>query len=309
MPGPRATPVAATSTITMPTRPRSRRAPPARKRLSGRPAPKVRPQRSGPVRVELISVGRELLRGKIADGNAQRVARLLTQKGVWIRRIAVVDDSAAAVADAVREALARDPHLVITTGGLGPADDDRTLAGVGQALELPLTFDHRTKVLVEEAYAGLARRGVAAGGLTATREKLCHIPIGGTAVPNPLGVSPGVFVRLPGGAVVLALPGMPDEMQAVLESALPQLGIHFEGEVALREVESPTADESALAPLLDRLAHEFPSVWIQSRPSGSRKTGGRIVIRVEATGDTRAAADTAVDGCVRRLLALAAGVV
>jgi molybdenum cofactor synthesis domain-containing protein len=259
------------------------------------------------VRVELISVGRELLRGKIADGNAQRVARTLTQKGVLIRRITVVDDSTLAVAGAVRDALARDPHLVVTTGGLGPAEDDRTLQGIADALELPLTFDHGTRTLVEEAYARLAERGLAPGGLTATREKLCHIPVGGTPVPNSLGISPGVFVRLPGGAVVLALPGMPDEMQAVLEAALPRLGIHFEGEVALREVEAPTADESALAPLLDRLAHEFPGVWIQSRPAGSRKTGGRIVIRVEATGDTRDDADVAVDGCIKRLLALACG--
>ena len=280
----------------------------AHRRPSGQPAPKVRPKRTGPVRVELISVGRELLRGKIADGNAQRVARHLTQKGVLIRRITVVDDTTPSIASALREALGRNPHLVVTTGGLGPAEDDHTLEGVAEALELPLTLSRPTKVMVEEAYQRLqAERIVSDGGLTLTREKLCKIPVGSTPVPNPLGVSPGIFVRLPGGAIVLCLPGMPEEMQSVLEAALPMMNVGFEGEVALREIEAPTSDESELAPLIDRLAHEFPGVWINSRPAGSRKTGGRIVIRVEATGETRDDATATVDGCVKRLLALAAG--
>ena len=124
-----------------------------------------------------------------------------------------------------------------------------------------------------------------------------------------LQLPPRVWISLPGpgGAIILCLPGMPEEMQAVLEAALPLLKIDFEGEVALREIEAPTADESELTPLLDRLAREFPAVWINSRPSGSRKTGGRIVIRVEATGATREKADSSVDACVKRLLALAAG--
>jgi nicotinamide-nucleotide amidase len=260
------------------------------------------------VRVELLSVGRELLRGKIADGNAQRVARAVTQRGAMIRRITVVDDTAASIGMALREALGRDPHLVVTTGGLGPAEDDRTLEGVSRALELPMAFSHPTKALVESAYHRLKEKKiVSADGLTAQREKLCMIPLGGTPVPNPHGVSPGVIVRMAGGAIVLCLPGMPEEMEAVLEAALPLLKIDFAGEVALREIEAPTSDESELAPLLDRLAREFPGVWISSRPAGSRRTGGRIVIRVEATGASREKADASVDGCVKRLLALASG--
>ena len=286
-----------------------RTGPSVRRRPSAQPAPKVRPQREGPVRIELISIGRELLRGRIADGNAQKVSRFFTQKGAIIRRITVVDDKVHSIAAAVREALERDPHLVVTTGGLGPADDDRTLEGVARALNRPLTLDYSTKTLVEAAYHRLHDgKVVASDGLTAARNKLCMTPLGSTPVENPLGVSPGVISRLPGGADVLCLPGMPQEMQAVLETALPSLKIApLEGQVSHREIEAPTADESELAPLLDKLVQEFPGIWINSRPAGSRRTGGRIVISVEATGASREAADLAVDGCVRRLLALAAG--
>jgi molybdenum cofactor synthesis domain-containing protein len=281
---------------------------PPRKRPSGDPAPRVQPARTGPIRVELISVGRELLRGKIADTNAQQVARIVTQKGAMIRRITVVDDTTTSISAAVRESLERNPHLLVTSGGLGPADDDRTLGGVADALALPLAVDHATKQMVEAAYHRLAEKRVfSAEGLTAVREKLCTLPLGATPVPNPLGVSPGVLVQLSGGASVLCLPGMPEEMQAVLEAAMPLLKIDFEGQVALREVEAPTADESELAPLLDQLAREFPTLWINSRPAGSRKTGRKIVIRIEATGATHEKADAFVESCMKRLLALAAG--
>jgi len=288
--------------------PRDRKPRPVRRPMQAEPAPRVRPERSGPVRVELISIGRELLRGKIADANAQQAARMITQKGAMVGRITVVDDRPSSVGAAVREALARNPHLVVTTGGLGPAEDDRTAEGVSEGLALPLHRDHATKQLVEAAYQRLKdKRVVADDGVTATREKLFTVPLGATPVPNPHGVSPGFFVRLAGGTVVLCLPGMPQEMQAVLEAAFPMLRIDFEGEVALCEIEAPTADESELAPLLDRLAREFPTAWINSRPAGSRRTGRKIVIRIEATGASQEKASTFVEGCVKRLLALAAG--
>jgi molybdopterin-biosynthesis enzyme MoeA-like protein len=168
--------------------------------------------------------------------------------------------------------------------------------------------DQRAKHLVEESYRRMAEKGVVGrSGLTAARDKLCAVPLGAVPVPNRFGVSPGLLLKLAGGALVLALPGMPDEMQAVLEEALPLMRVDFERAVAEREIESPTSDESTLTPLLDRLAHEFPGVWIQSRPAGSRRTGRRIVIRLEASGASRQEADSTVDSCVKRLLALAAG--
>jgi len=277
-------------------------------RRSSRPAPKVRPERAGVVAIELISIGRELLRGKIADGNAQRLARLLTQRGASVRRITVVDDAMVSIREALLEALGRDPHLVVTTGGLGPAEDDRTLEGLGAALNLPLVLDVQRKAAVEAGYARLERRHVIqAGGLTAAREKLCRVPVGAKTVENPLGVAPGVVLRLPGGAAVLALPGMPEEMRAVLEAALPTLDLDLRAETAEREIESPTADEASLEPLLQRLSEEFPAVWIHSRSAGSRRTGAHIVIRLEATAARREEAEAELDSCVERLLALAAG--
>jgi molybdenum cofactor synthesis domain-containing protein len=271
-------------------------------------APKVRPDREGPLHVELILVGRDLLRGQVEDANARFLAGRLSERGALVHRMTFVDDKPRAVAAALLEALGRSPGLVVTTGGLGPAADDVTLEAVAAALGRPLTPTPVARSMIEAAYQKLyeARR-ISSAGMNLAREKLCRLPVGCDVVPNERGISPGVICRLPGGTAVLCLPGTPREARAVLESALESMkGATLRGHVARREVESPTGDESALRPMIDVLAGEFPYVWISSRPVGM---GGnaKVLVTLEATGHDPDEAEKAVEGAVKRLLALAAG--
>jgi nicotinamide-nucleotide amidase len=220
--------------------------------------------------VEIVSIGRELLRGRVPDGNGAWLAEWFSRRGALVHRIVVVDDTERAVTSAVTEALQRGTHLVLTTGGLGPAVDDRTLAAVSDALHLPLAVQPPARELVESAYGRLEReKKVARGGMTAAREKMAALPVGTEPVPNPVGIAPGMLARIAGGAAVLCLPGAPEEMRATFGEAVSRLrDLAPRGAVAQREVETPTADESALRPLLERLAAEYPDVWVQSRPAG-----------------------------------------
>ncbi len=270
------------------------------------PAPKVRPDRDGPVRVELISIGTELLKGRVRDDNASALARILTEHGATVSRITVLEDDVETIATALGRALERNPHMVVTTGGLGPARDDRSLLAVADALRLPLAQNHDAKQMIEAAYRELKRRKlVLSSALNAAREKLFMLPTGGVPILNTVGIVPGVLCRLPGGGTVLSLPGTPNEARAVLELAISEHKLtdakHY---VARREVEAPTSDESAVRPLLDQLASEFPQIWLNSRPIDP---GRPVVISLEATGKNLQDAVTAVDEAVRRLLALAAG--
>jgi len=279
------------------------------RRPSARPAPRPRPARAGLARAEVVCIGRELLRGRLADRNAPQLARALTERGLLVSRITIVDDTPAAVATVVREALARNPHLLVTAGGLGPAEDDRTLEGVAAALGLPLGPDHQAREIVEESYRRLTehKRGVGSG-FTRGRERLCRLPKDFAPLPNPIGVSPGAFHRIAAGAVILCLPGTPAEAEAVLEAAMPAIKLAVRpGEMARREIEAPTVDEAALLPLLRQLAAEFPGMWIRSEPAGARRQGGRVRIHLETLGPSLEQANTAVDAALKRLLALAAG--
>jgi len=283
--------------------------------LSDRPhgngiaGPKVRPDRTGPLHVEVIAVGRELLRGRLGEGNAKKIAEALASRGGLVHRITVVDDNERAICSAVCEALDRNPHLVITTGGLGPAPDDRTLAGVAEALELPLTLSPRARAMVEGAYRRLHESRLSAtGGMTLSREKMCRIPVGSTPVPNERGVAPGVLCRLTGGASVLCLPGNSSEMATVLGEALVELGERPRKiEIAYREIESPTADESSLRPILERLTDEYDGVWVSSRTIGPGRQGQKVLVTLEAMAPTIEDANSMVNNAVRRLLALASG--
>lgn len=296
----------------MPSQTERKGGPPARR--TGRPGtapPRPKPKTSPTERlsVEIVCLGGDLLRGRIAPTNAQEIATFLSQRGAVVGRITIVDDSDRAVADAVREGLARGSRLVVTVGGLGPMTDDRTLAAVSDALQLPLAPSVHAREIVESAYRRLHRAGlVTRNGMTAAREKMCSLPIGGEPVPNSAGVAPGVVTRLAGGTGVLCLPGTPAEMRAVLEAAIPHLrDLAPKGVVARREVETPTRDESSLRPLLDRLAGEFPTLWIRSHPPGFGADDARIRVLLEAGAGDKQEAEALVEDAVRRLIALAAG--
>ena len=259
--------------------------------------------------MEIVSIGRELLRGRIPDANAPWLAEFFSQRGALVHRITTVDDTDRAITGSVTEALSRGSHLVVTTGGLGPATDDRTAGAVADALRLPLALHPGARDLVEAAYRRLEQRKmVVRGGMNAAREKMATLPVGAEAVPNPGGTAPGILVRVPGGGGVLCLPGVPEEMKTTFEEALPLLReLAPRGAVARREVEAPTADESALLPLLDRLTAEFPSIWVKSHAPGLEHRDARILVTLEASAPTKNEAESVVEGALRRLIGLASG--
>jgi len=279
-----------------------------------RPAAAVGPPRPVPRRasgeklfVEVVLVGREMLRGRVPDGNGNEIAAFCSQRGALVRRITTVDDDDRAVASAITDALNRGARLVVTAGGLGPMADDRTLAGVSDALKVPLAPHHGAKELVEAAYRRMQSHGRASrGGVDAARENLYLLPIGAEPVENSTGTAPGVIARVPGGAAVLCLPGVPAEMRAVLDAAQPALrDLAPRGFVARREVETPTSDESSLRPLLDQLSDEFPHVWVKSHAAALNDPNARIRVTLEANSTERTEAESLVEDALRRLLSLA----
>ena len=282
---------------------------PGRRHTPAGVAPKGLVERTGPLHVEIIVVGRELLRGRTQEAIAGFLAGWLSQRGAIVHRITTVDDHDRAITEAMTEAIERGARLVITTGGLGPTSDDKTLAAVADALRLPLAIHPHAKEMVESAYRRLAQeRRVSRPGLTAAREKMCSMPVGSEPVPNDAGTAPGVIVRRPGGVIVVCLPGVPEEARGVFLAAIERLrDVAPRGAVARREVETPTADESSLRTILDRLTEEFPQVWVKSHAPGFGHANDRILVTIEAGAATEAEATTAVENALRRLLSLSGG--
>ncbi len=150
-------------------------------------------------------MGTEILLGEIVNTNSSYLARELAKLGIDVYRQTSVGDNLARATEAVREGLGR-ADLVVTTGGLGPTDDDLTREAVCAALDVPLVLDEQQLRVLETHFAG---RGHA---MTSNNIKQAMIPKGAVILPNPNGTACGSAIRV-GGKMVMMLPGPPFEME------------------------------------------------------------------------------------------------
>jgi nicotinamide-nucleotide amidase len=217
----------------------------------------------------ILAIGREILRGRVQDSNGWTLARRLTGLGCEVIRIVVCDDDLAAIVREIRRAREDKAALIITTGGLGPTDDDMTLRALAGTTGRPLVPDEQARRLVASRYAALHLAGaVQDPGMTPTREKMACIPKYARPLPNPVGAAPGVWLD-EGETIVVALPGVPAEMVAILEeSVLPALASRARGAV-YREgrITTQARDESEVAAVLRRIARDLPEVFLKSHPT------------------------------------------
>lgn len=223
--------------------------------------------------IELICIGNELLIGKTLNTNAQWLARRVTSLGLNVRRITNVGDDVDEISDAVREAIKRGPRFLITTGGLGPTFDDRTLEGLAKALGCSLEINDEALTMVEEKYRKYVEEGkMAKVDLTPPRVKMAKLPEGAKPLFNPVGTAPGIIMERE-GTTILALPGVPSEMKAIFEESVLPLLKKAAGDATFFEtsIETTGVMESEIAPVVDQVMRDNPYVYIKSHPKGAER--------------------------------------
>lgn len=217
--------------------------------------------------LELVTIGTELLLGLTVDTNAADLGRALAGAGAEITRRTTVADRPEAIRTAVAEALER-VGFVVTTGGLGPTQDDMTKTVVAELFGKPL-------VLVPELLAGLEARFQRMGRrMAALNRTQAEVPEGATVLPNPRGTAPGLWVEDERGRVVVLLPGVPREMRGLLvEEVLPRLvqrqgaaGVE-RGVVLSRTVRTTGVPESTLAERIGPIEPEIRPLTLAYLPS------------------------------------------
>jgi nicotinamide-nucleotide amidase len=237
------------------------------------------------VDLEIICIGNELLIGKVVNTNASWIGKRATSLGVSVKRITVASDDVAEIAKVIREVLARKPNFVVTTGGLGPTFDDKTLEGIAKALNRKLAVNLDALGMVKSKYKEYAEtRNMPEAEMTSSRVKMATLPEETTPVANPVGTAPGVRVDVD-GIVLIALPGVPREMEAIFEASIVPLLRQAAGDVGFYEL-SIYADntmESVLAPLIDTVMHDNPWVYIKSHPKG-RENKPHMELHLSASG-------------------------
>lgn len=249
---------------------------------------RVRGKRMTEKFVEIIAIGDELLIGDVLDTNTNWLCRRLTVMGAKVKRAVLVGDEEDVIIAEVKGALGRKAKLLLTSGGLGPTDDDRTAAAVAKALGRPLELNREALSMVAQRYRELYDQGhVDSPEITGSRRKMAMLPRGATPLFNPVGTAPGIWVEEE-GTVIVCLPGVPAELKGIFEQSLPPYlervlgkGIYIE-----RLFEATCRDESVLAPFLKKVTDKHPAVYLKSK---ARVFGQevRITVLLSASGRER----------------------
>ena len=243
------------------------------------------------MRCDVVAVGTELLLGQIVDTNSAWIGQHLAAGGIDSLLQTKVGDNRARIVSALSDAL-RDADAVICCGGLGPTQDDITRESIAELMGVAL---ERDSSMVASIRAMFDRRGRV---MPESNQRQADKPVGASFIINDRGTAPGLICPI-GNKVLYAVPGVPHEMQAMVEQViLPDL-VRRSGETAViasRVLRTWGAAESAIAEMvasrLDALdAPGAPGATIAFLASGIEG----IKVRVTAKAPTRAAVDAILD--------------
>jgi nicotinamide-nucleotide amidase len=167
--------------------------------------------------VSILATGSELLDGRVVDTNSNFVAKELSERGLKLKRVLVVDDDMSELVQGLRE-LSTVSDFIITSGGLGPTSDDLTRDMVAAYFGVGLA-EHPDGIAHLEQF--FAKRGRV---LDSQNRKQALLPVGAQMVPNLQGTAPGFAMTKPGGPMVVSLSGVPREFKAMfLDTVLPMI--------------------------------------------------------------------------------------
>jgi nicotinamide-nucleotide amidase len=158
---------------------------------------------------EIIAVGSELLTPYRLDTNSLFLTDQLNRLGIGVIHKAVVGDGPDEMRSSFQHALAR-ADLVVSCGGLGPTDDDRTRQTVAQLLGRRLLENENVLRKLQERFRRFGR------AMPEINARQALVIEGADVLPNPRGTAPGQWIEARGHILIL-LPGVPQEMRALME--------------------------------------------------------------------------------------------
>lgn len=166
------------------------------------------------MKAEIIAIGTELLVGDVVNTNAAWISQRLAELGVDVYHHATVGDNPARIKLVVAQAVERS-DLLIFTGGLGPTDDDLTIATLADAFGTKLVNDPESEATIRTIFG---RRGI---HMPDSNLKQAYKPAGAETIKNPFGTAPGIAwdVSQQSGkpTYLMTFPGVPKELFAMWE--------------------------------------------------------------------------------------------
>ena len=228
------------------------------------------------MKAEVIAIGSELLLGQIVDTNSSYIAKRLAENGIELVQTTTVGDDLQRMKEVIKEAINRS-QIVITTGGIGPTEDDLTREVIAEVFQRPLTFQPHLMEQIEELFK---KRGFR---MAENNRKQAYIPEGAIPIENPKGTAPGFIVETSNGAI-LSIPGVPLEMEYLMDNTvIPYLRKRFDIKhqvIQYKVLRACGLGESAIGLQIKDLMKEG-----QNPSVGTLASIGDIRIRITAKAD------------------------
>ncbi len=240
----------------------------------------------------ILSIGNELLSGRTVDTNAAHIARRLRTIDVPVVSVYGIADDEPAIRRALGLAMT-EADIVVLTGGLGPTDDDLTRRAMAGFMGVDLVLREE---LLGKLQRFFERRGFEMPVRNASQ---AHVPQGAAAIENPVGTAPGIRAQVD-GKLLFALPGVPREMEHMLEAAvLPELRQFASGQALIvRRLRCFGAGESKIAELIGEAMRRGRNPLVNCTAHA-----GIVTLEIVATAAERGRAEDLAAGEERSLRA------
>lgn len=246
------------------------------------------------MKLDILSIGDELLIGQTLNTNAHNISKAVNAVGFEIRQHLSISDDEKIIIDALDQGLSH-VNVVLVTGGLGPTKDDLTLPVLNKYFGGELVRDADVYRDIEELVMSKGAEMNENNKRQALVSSVCE------PIRNAHGTAPGLWFER-NDKVVVAMPGVPYEMSAMLENTvIPRLKEKFVlPEIVHQMVYTQGVAESKLA--------EIIADWEEALPSSIKlaylPSSGRVKLRLSSKGESRAQVQGLIDKQIDRLTPL-----
>ncbi|HEX9004640.1 MAG TPA: CinA family nicotinamide mononucleotide deamidase-related protein, partial [Blastocatellia bacterium] len=161
---------------------------------------------------EIIAIGSEMLTPFRVDTNSLWLTERLNSMGIDVKLKTIVGDDEARLEETIRDAMKRS-EIVISTGGLGPTEDDITRKIFARVLKRRLILDDE---ILEKLKARFAKRGIV---MSENNSRQALVLERAEVLPNPNGTAPGILIE-EGKCLIAIMPGPPREMKPMFDASV-----------------------------------------------------------------------------------------
>ncbi len=246
------------------------------------------------MKIEIVTIGDELLIGQVIDTNSAWMGRQLNSAGFEVSRINSISDTEEEILNILNETSQR-ADVVLLTGGLGPTKDDITKITLCKYFDTHLVFDEQ----VFENVKSLLKTYVP--NINELNRQQAMVPANCTVIPNSVGTAPVMWFDQ-GGTIYVSMPGVPSEMKNAMEmEIIPRLLKRFSnGVIVHKTVVVSGIPESTLAEMLNEFEQSMPNfIKLAYLPSV-----GRIRLRFTGRGNDKGVLEGAIDELMVPLTAI-----